>query len=206
MEKWKGFKAEHAEWSYANFSASELTAITGIPLPLQRAWRSRDQLPGGSGKSALFTSRDVAEIFVRYQLSLNGIAPGDSEQIGKAAAQVILYFALLSCDGACEVRGPAEDNARFLYCFEHEEGVAYEIAEKPEVKGFLWRGDGGALSLVPDVQRWMDEKRFAANFFLDLEVAALRFGELAGRPLVSIEMSPGSSERRFRRLTDGRID
>lgn len=185
----------------ATFNGTELTAISGIPQALQRAWRSRGQLPGGSGRGAAFTALDVAEVHVRYQLSLNGVSPSESGAIGREAAGSVLLFGLLSFDGACEVRGDTQAVRRFLEAFAADERLATKIVGQPLVGGYLWRGDGGQLEIATDVVRRIEEKRFVSNFFLDLEVTASQMIERAGRPLFMIEVHGTTSDKRTRRLS-----
>jgi len=194
----------------STFSATELGTISGMPLNLQRVWRSRGQLPGGSGKQARFTSHQVAEIMVRYHLALNGIPPGESAPIGKEVAQQILCFALLGSGGACEVVGQIGEVENFLELFKRDIlagdiSVAQELAGSVELSQFLWREDGGDLGLVADVVQLITARRSISGLFVDLEVAADQLVERAGRPLFSINVSPRASGRRIRRMTNGRM-
>jgi hypothetical protein len=189
----------------STFSAAELAAITGMPLNLQRVWRSRGQLPGGSGKQARFSSHDVAEIMIRHHLALNGIPPGDSSAIGRRAAEQVLWCALVNFDGACEVLGQTSDTDEFLNLFKKDVEVAHELAGNDEVAWFLIRGDGGELMLVSDLAELIHDRRFISSFFIDLDIAAQQLIERAERPLFSVNVSPGTFGRRFRRVTNGRV-
>jgi hypothetical protein len=189
----------------STFSATELASISGMPLNLQRVWRSRGQLPGGSGKQARFSSRDVAEIMVRYHLALNGIPPGESVAIGRQAADQVLCFAVVNSDGACEVLGQSDDAEHFLALFKQDLSMAYELAGTSDLAGFLIRGDGGELMLVSDLAQLIHDRRFISGFFIDLDIAAEQLVERAGRPLFSINVSSGTFGRRIRRVTNGRV-
>lgn len=204
MKAWRGIAEQGGSWELAKFSANELATIAGIPLPLQRAWRARGQLPGGSGKRASFDSLEVAEIQVRYLLSLNGIAPSESGEIGAAAARLVLLFSLLNHDGACEVRGDQAAQSDFLSAFEASDAIASEIAGSPEQFAYLWRGDGGAASLVPDIAQIVEDGGYVAHFFLDLIAAGSQLAERAERPLVSVSLPSEGSTKSTRRLTQGR--
>lgn len=200
-DRWKGLEAENCVRRYVFFSANEVSAITGIPLALQRAWRSRDQLPGGIGKGALFSSLDVAEILIRYQLSLNGVPPSESAEAGATAAQIILYWAILNGDGVCEVRGTPNDIHRFLKFFETDDEIAREIAGNSNLYTFLWRGDGGLLKFEYEIGNSIEEKHFISNFFLDLEVAARHLIKMADRPLMILDFEGQSRGTRIKRWT-----
>jgi hypothetical protein len=188
-----------------SFSAAEVATITGMPMNLQRVWRSRKQLPGGSGKQARFSSREVAEIQVRHRLAMNGIPPGDSADVGRDAARQIVCFALMNSGGACEVLGQVDHAQQFLDLFREDISLAQELAGVSSIAPFLWRGDGGELTLVSDLAKLIDERGSISGFFVDLEVAADQLVERAGRPLFSINVSPGTYGRRIRRVTNGRV-
>jgi hypothetical protein len=189
----------------SSFSAAEVAAITGMPLNLQRVWRSRGQLPGGIGKQARFSSQDVAEILVRHHLALNGIPPSESDVIGRDAARQVLCFALMDSGGACEVLGLADHAQHFLQLFMDKAELAQELAGVSSIAQYLWRCEGGELMLVSDLANITDERRAISGSFVDLEVAADQLVERAGRPLFSINVSPGSYGRRVRRVTNGRV-
>ena len=127
--------------------------------------------------------------FCSYHLALYGIPPSESAAIGRDAAKQVMCFALVDFGGACEVLGQVDHAQHFLDLFTEDADLAQELAGVSSIAQFLWRGDGGELTLVSDLAKLIDERRSISGFFVDLEVAADQLVERAGRPLFSINVS-----------------
>jgi hypothetical protein len=170
---------------------------------MQRVWRRRHQLPEGQGSPARFTGGEAAEVMIRYELSRFGVPPGESADIGKKAATMVLWFALLSADGACEVFGHESDVGQFLEQFENSHALAADLAGATTLARYVWRASGDKLDFVSDLQDVGLFGDFLSGFFIDLAHAGTRLAEVAGRPLLTVEIEPieGHPGKRVRRLT-----
>ena len=204
MSRYAGFRVNGWTCNFTTFSASELTAMTGMSGPLVRLWRNRGQLPGGGRPEPTFSSRDVAEIMIRYDLSLFGVAPGQTAEIGCEAARYLLWFALLNMDGACEIVGTEDDCEQFLKQFEKDAGIANALVGlngKDSAFRYLvsqGRDDLVFLKAEEDLANTLDSRRV---FYIDLDRAAYDLMMQAQRPLYSIDVSGDAIGRRVRRLT-----
>src|SRR5690242_3300587 len=83
------FKVHGKTCTFAVFRPTEVGRITGVSPALQRVWKRRGQLPWGSGQPAPISAPVAAEMFVRHQLSLNGLPPSDSAEIGGESAAIV---------------------------------------------------------------------------------------------------------------------
>jgi hypothetical protein len=188
--------------SYSRFTSAELEAITGIPGPMQRLWRSRSQLPGEIATRAAFTTRDVAEILVRYDLSKLGVPPGASSALGASAAQTIMWYALLNADGAVEVSGSERCTASFLERFDEGDGLPNLLCQCPNKLRYLVKSSTADVpEFCSDLSQFIDSKAARSGAFLDLEGAASDLSERARRPLLRVDVGAHIGERRIRRLT-----
>lgn len=189
-----------------HFSPSEVAEISGLSPEMQRVWRRRGQLPGGMGSPARFNAIDAAELIVRYELSRYGVSPSESAGAGRQAAPIVLCFALLGADGACEVLGTEPDVSSFLREFEDEHHLAAGLAGATTLANYVWRADGDEVELVSDLQDAGASGDFLSGFFIDLSHAGRRLAEVAGRPLMTVELEPtdGRPGKRVRRLTGHR--
>lgn len=185
------------------FSPAELAVLSGLNAEMQRVWRRRDQLPG-TGNPTRFTSLEAAEVLVRHRLSLFGVTPGQSQEIGQRAAPLAVYFSLLDADGACEVLGQKDDVDRILDDHDNGDRLARWITGVEEINRFLWRADDGDLDLVADIQDITLPGEHITAFFIDLMAAGSRLGETAGRPLVTVQLELPAGSRPYRRLTGRR--
>lgn len=189
--------------TFTEFSPAEVAALTGLNVETQRVWRRRDQLPG-SGAPARFSPLEVAEVFIRYQFSLHGLPPGQSQAIGRAYAPTLLHFALLNVDGACEVVGSKDDVDRYIKAFEESEGPARQISGVARLARYLWHADGEAVHETNDLSEIAAANGYVSASFVDLIEAGSHFAETARRSLATVEFSiHGNDVRRTRRLTGG---
>lgn len=188
------------ECSYSIFSSTDLTRITGIPGPIQRLWRSRGFLAKSSGANPTFSTLEAAEIFVRYDLSKFGLPPSESKEIGEAAAKIVLLFALLNSDGACEVIGKHGEVSGFLEEFEEDPEIAIRLCGNPELHRYLFRTLSGQIAMVDSLEMAVANHRLRSGAFMDLEQAASEFATRAKGPLISVCLS-AEGESDTRRLT-----
>jgi len=183
-----------------------LAEVTGLSTELQRVWRRRDQLPVATGSPARFNAKDAAEVLVRYELSRNGLPPGESGALSAEVAPSVLWFALLSADGACEIFGEEATVTAFLEHFENSDEIARDIPGMGALSRFVWRADGGEMDITNDRQNMGEEGDYLSVFYMDLATAGVLLANRIGHPLVTVEMSmegapPG---KRIRRLTGRR--
>lgn len=190
----------------AKFTPSELAEMTGLSAEMQRVWRRRKQLPEGEGNPTRFSAFEAAEVIVRYELSRYGVSPGASAELGKQAAPLVLWFALINADGACEVIGHDPDVSNFLREFEHQRHLAMALAGVATLYRYVWRADGDNVGLVSDLQDVGAPGEVLSGFFIDLSHAGTRLAEVAGRPLMTVELAfpEGRPAKRVRRLTGQR--
>lgn len=202
-----GQKSDRMSVTRAHFTPSEVAEITGLSPEMQRVWRRRGQLPGGMRSPARFDATDAAELIVRYELSRYGVSPSESAALGRRAAPMVLCFALLDADGACEVVGPEPEVSGFLERFENGHRLAAGLAGAKTLAKYVWRADGDEVELVTDLQDAGMAGDFLSGFFVDLSRAGTRLAEVAGRPLITVEMesSEGRTIKRVRRLTRRRV-
>lgn len=186
--------------TFTEFLPAEVAAITGLNVETQRVWRRRDQLPG-SGTPARFSPLDVAQVFIRYQFALHGLPPGQSQSIGETYASMLLHFALLNVDGACEVTGSNDDVDRYVSDFQDSENPARQISGAQKSVRYLWHADGEAVHETNDLSEIAEAKGHVSASFVDLIEAGTRFGQMARRPLVTVEFAVDAGARRHRRLT-----
>ena len=203
QRKHNGVDAARRSIKQARFTPAELADMTGLSTDMQRVWRRRDQLPEGEGSPARFSAIDAAEVMIRYELSRFGVPPGDSAEVAKKAASMVLWFALLGADGACEVFGQERDVEQFLAEFADSHVLAAEMAGATTLARYIWRTDGDEVDFVSDLQEAGTFGDFLSGFFIDLEHAGTRMAEIAGRPLLTVEIEPieGQPGKRVRRLT-----
>ncbi|MNS23773.1 hypothetical protein D3C72_555990 [compost metagenome] len=144
----------------------------------------------------------MAQVFIRYQFALHGLPPGQSQSIGEIYAPMLLHFALLSVDGACEVTGSNDDVDRYVSDFQDSENPARQISGAQKSVRYLWHADGEAVHETNDLGEIAAANGQVSASFVDLIEAGIRFGQTARRPLVTVEFRlPDNTTRRHRRLT-----
>jgi hypothetical protein len=193
-----------AEISFAQFGPGELERITGFPQHLQRLWRRRGHLSAKTPHArSHFSAVEVAELFVRYLLAVYCVSPTESRAIGEKAGPMVLWAALLCCDGACEVLGEREDVERLINAFAHDDGLASSLAGfEGEFTQFLWSGDGSSFEFTKESEPVFASFPHYSYVFLDLEWMGTTLGQRAGKPLVTVRLDAGP-QRTIRRLTTG---
>jgi len=187
--------------TYARFDSFDLAEIVGLSGAMQRLWRSRGFLPGEKLSRLRFTSRDVAEIMVRFDLSKLGVPPSESEVLGHFAAQTVLWFALLSSDGACEVCGSVGATGSFLQRFADDAAIANVLCDNPDADRFIVRSPVSDPVTVSDLADYLEEQEMRSGSFLDLARMSYDLTARAQRPLIRVKVDNGN----IRRLTGQKI-
>lgn len=200
------FSAADMAASWAEFSPGALARMTGFSQDLQRVWRRRGQIAPLDGSRARYSSVEVAELFVRHQLSLWGVSPENTSKIGARAGRTALYFALLNVEGACEVCGDDAEVARFLEAFDCDDWLAQELSGSSQTARYLWRGDCGVSTFEADIQKVFGRERSVSICCIDLAALGTRLGNLAERPILSVTLQKQPNARMVRKLTSAQRD
>jgi hypothetical protein len=171
------------------FSPRELEIATGLTADLQRVWRRRGHLPARAASRASFDAYEVAAIAVRYELARRGIAPSETFPVGREAAPVVLYSALLSGHGAAELRGGFQRLAAVANEFSDNDRIAVLIAGTNAERRYLWTADPPAFSFVADIMSVIHEERFPGMIVIDLTVIGIELVAKAPKPLFLIDVA-----------------
>ena len=171
------------------FSPGELEAATGLTGDLQRVWRRRGHLPTRDAGRASFDAREVAAIAVRYELARLGIAPSDTLSIGQEAAPIVLYSALISNQGAAEVRGSFQRLAKVAKQFAEDDWIAAQISGGNAERRYIWTANPPKLKFVSDFISVLGEEQYAGMMLLDLTVMGIKLVEKAPKPLFLINVT-----------------
>lgn len=180
---------------FARFSLKEVSEITGLSLAHLRVWKQRGHLPI-VGPAEVFTARDVSEILVRHRLSLVGIPPSSTKELGCIGAQHLLWHAIVNHHGVCEAKGTLEDLAVWENAISDPAGqTAAEITglidghHKTKPQRYMWCADGQTLSFIADAGEKLSDGGFEQHMIVDLESLARRLSEMSGKPLFLFEVS-----------------
>lgn len=193
-------------FEFAQFTSVEVCKIVGMSPALLRLWRSRGQVCGGGGKSGTFDSREAAELMIKFELSKHGVPPSESDEVSSAAAQIMLWFALLNCDGACEAIGSAKDADHFIERFRADHDVAARLTANPEVREYLVKIGAAVPEFRKELGPEMLEFATARSFtVISLSKAANDLAIAARRPLFTVDVSGDTAEPLVRRLTGYRV-
>jgi len=170
------------------FSPKELALATGLTTDLQRVWRRRGHLPERHEGYASFDSVDVASIFVRYELSKKGMAPGDTAHVGEAIARAVLYFALLADDSVASYRGGFEHLAAIGARFHRNDELAQRISNVCQRERYIWSVEFPTIQLAHDIADLVSEEKYRAMLYLDLVVIGRDLAEASPKPLFLIDL------------------
>lgn len=171
------------------FSPREVASMTGLSTELQRVWRRRGHLPARSGSHARFDARDVAAIAVRHDLTRMGFAPPDTVEIGRLSASIVLYFALLSSDGAAYFQGSFKRIAEITQRLVDDSEMAMLIAEVTEERRYILISDPPAWEFVDDAAAVLSDERYTAMLLLDLAMIGRRLIADNPKPLFLIDVA-----------------
>lgn len=101
------------------FTPSETAAITGIPLHLQRDWRSQGLLRAREGGRASFTPRELAEMRLMMRLRGLGVSLADARRAALEAAPGVIFAALADHPSrTLTADGTAEESAAYIKALE----------------------------------------------------------------------------------------
>lgn len=194
--------------TFAKFKPGEVHKLTGMTPALQRLWKRRGQMPLGYGDPEPITARVVAEVYVRHQLALAGLPPSESADIAAKAAQIVLWFGLLSINGACAVMGPKHLVADFIDQFMNSHHIATKLSGVTPERSFryLYRFGGiGPFHFALGSDDIFNASTFTLLTVLDLETMGNSLAIQAGRPLLTVEIPSDTVPRSMweRRLVAG---
>lgn len=171
------------------FSPGELEAATGLTTDMQRVWRRRGHLRARAADEGDFTAFEVAVVAIRHELARFGVAPKDSLFASSLAAPIVLYHALLSCDGAAELKGGFQAIAAVAERFAEDDRLAATISGCESICRYLWSAAPPAFRLTPDFAMVLHEEQNAGLLVLDLQVVGINLVERAPKPLFLIELN-----------------
>lgn len=172
-----------------HFSAKEVAAATGLSTELQRVWRRRGHLPSCGEGRASFDSNEVAAIAVRHDLTRFGFAPPETIEIGRLAGPIVLYFALLTSDGAANLSGGLKRIAEISQRFAQDDRIAELISGVQRPKRFIWSSNPPELDFVDDAASNLSEERFPVMLVLDLALIGQRLVTQNPKPLFLIDVA-----------------
>lgn len=185
------------------FGPSDLAEISGMPMQITRLWRSRGLLPEQPRGRSRYSARDIAEIMLRYDLSRLGVPPSESLEIAVSAAEMVIWFALLNCDGTCEVTGEAEAVEKFMVAFDRNEKLVDSISGTANAFQFLVSVPPHKPEFVAEIDDLFQSRSVRAAMLIDLSQVALDLGKNARCPLFSVRQLD-QSKNAVRRLTGHR--
>ncbi len=188
----------------AEFTLSEVSAVTGFNAETIRAWRKRKHL-SPLERYAKIGLRELASLAVRKQLLNHGFGPADSRSVGDAYAASVIYAAILDTPGSCEVHGTAAAIAAFEEAWGDDNGLGHTLAET-DGRTVLWliSTDGGEL--VPDVELDVGPDSLT-GYYIHLQALGNHVGAAAGKPLFKVRVKLDADEpgrvlvRRVPRMT-----
>jgi DNA-binding transcriptional MerR regulator len=197
-----------ANWSveYQSFGAKEVLEITRVPQPLLRLWRQRGYLPEKEkGRWAKHDAREITTIYLLSALSKLGFAPSDTGATVSKLAADLLFFAVLSGDGACEFLGPPSEVEALRHRFDESFELARTIIQPQDERRYVVSVHGGALERIGDLNDMIDAE--ASEYFSCLDLIAAGRGILvrAQRPLATFRFqTEDANAPKVRRLSHGR--
>ena len=171
------------------FSPGELEVATGLSADMQRVWRRRGHLPARTGGRSTFDAREVAAIAVRHELARLGVPPSDTSEAGESAAPTVLYSALVSREGAADVRGSFQRLATVSAQFAEDDAIAARLSGSEGGRRYLWTNDPPEFHFEDDFAMLLAEERLSGIVLLDLTVVGLRLVENAPKPLFLIDVT-----------------
>ena len=186
--------------TYAFYSPGELAQISGLSTDMQRVWRKRGQLVPLATGHARFKPTEVIEISIRYALSKLGISLADVPAIGPLPINAVIYHALLNCDGACELIGPAQEVNSFLDVFKEDHELALALSGMPSFSNYLILDDEDRVRVVDDPQHVFDGMG-ASIIAIDLQVVGRRLMERGRKAIMTVEFPARAGVCQVRRLT-----
>ncbi|PWG15852.1 hypothetical protein [Salibaculum griseiflavum] len=190
---------------YQTFGAKEVLEITRLPQPLLRLWRQRGYLPEKEkGRWAKHDAYEIARVYLLSAFSKLGIAPSEASGIVGDLATDLLFFSILSGDGACEFLGPPSQVEALRRQFDESFEVARSVVQPKDERRYVVSVHGGAYKRVSDINDMIDAG--ASEYFscIDLVAAGGGIAVRAQKPLVAFRFRAAhSDEPKVRRLSHG---
>lgn len=190
---------------------AETERASGLSVDLQRVWRRRGQLPDRAGPHARFDIFALAAVMVRYALTQRGVSPGDSLQIGVAAAPSVVWCALMYADGVCEVRGSPDNVDAFEAAYFEDDALINRLAgtAPSDVGRYMIAFDDEDPILENDPGAAIEASGAETSYVVSLDVLGSRLAERVGKPLLVVQAGPSpktaaDSRHQVRRLMRGR--
>lgn len=189
-----------------SFSPAEMEEITGLPQQLLRLWRSRGYLPKkDQGRWSRHSAKEVASAYLLHALSRLGVSPSDAVGDAATTSRDLLFFAMISGDGACEFTGQSDEAERLRFRFEDDLGIARMVTKPANEDRFILSLGARDTWRCPDLCRLIENEGLEYFFSIDLLVAGRKIAERAGRPLYSfIHETADSDGAAIRRLSRAR--
>ena len=177
------------------FTPAEAARITGVPMHLQRDWRSQSFLPERSGGRASFTPHVLAKMRVMMKLRELGLALPDAHRNADVAANSVVYAALRnSPTEALGVEGPSDRADDFRSQFlDAETDHCATLAEMPDLTDFYRHAliQHGECDLVAAMdEQTLDETAEVAGV-INLWAVAREFASATPRPFFTLVMPRG---------------
>ena len=177
------------------FTPSEAAAITGVPLHLQRDWRSQGLLRAREGGRASFSPRELAEMRLMMKLRALGLPLVEARKAAEDAAPGVIWSALMNHrDKALAVDAPDDLATEYLKALEeNDDAYLVALADLPA-------GESGfRYALIQNGECLLLDDLDADTMRDDVEVASLinLFGvaraivEAAMRPLFTLVVPKG---------------
>lgn len=118
-----------------------------------------------------------------------GFAPPDTVEIGRLSAPIVLYFALLSSDGAAHLQGGFKRIAEITQRLTDDERLAMLISEVREPRHYVLITEPPAWEFVDDAAATLSEESFPAMLVLDLALIGQRLVTQNPKPLFLIDVA-----------------
>jgi hypothetical protein len=180
---------EDLDVSFDTFNPLETERIAGIPHALQRLWRHRGHL-GFRPRNAMarYNSSELAELCVRYRLSICSLSPAKSAELGRRAGRIVLLAAVSLGDGAVQVVGPATQTGKVVDEFSRDPGLAAAICgiKWGHASRYLWSADGKTFTFGSLEDLGVPANRHELLMLIDLVAMGARIASDARRPLVTL--------------------
>lgn len=170
------------------FSPAETEAITGLPQSMLRLWRSRGYLSHPEkGRWSKNTVADVALVYLMNTLTRLGFSPSFAVACANSLVADLIFFGLISGDGACEFIGPKGMVIAMRNRFDDDFALARLVGRPTSEDRFVLVDADRGLHRCADLARVIEDEKFEHLSCIDLLVAGRRIVERAGRPLFTFD-------------------
>ena len=179
--------------TYAELTPAELGEVAGVTPDLQRVWRKRGHLPPLKDARAHFDVFLACEVMLLQALALRGIPPGEGASVAKKYAHLIIFAALITAEGSCEVLGPVEAVRGFAHAYAADTKIIAQLAKTTieYVPPYLVILDDQPPALSPTLPDEEGHHVAETGAFINLIALGLRLASRFGRPVVRVDVSVG---------------